>query len=161
MNSKRKEFIFLAVGLVAFASLTPLFLHASHEARRQTLSISIPNLQVSDKERVVGFAIHITSGRIAALPNIPIGWDISVDNNASWNTEIKASTTVGAAALAPAFFREFLVVEKNESLDVPFQISGEIVVTENFATERHSQIGMKDFSIKQKGAQRPSACSSS
>src|SRR5713101_2452117 len=141
MNSKRKEFIFLAVGLVAFAGLTPLFLNASHEARRQTLSISIPNLQVSDKERVVGFAIHITAGRIAALPNIPIGWDTSVDNNASWNTEIKAST-VGAAALAPAFFREFLVVEKNESLGVPFQISGEIVVTENFATERHSRIGM-------------------
>src|SRR5260370_7609397 len=114
MNSKRKEFIFLAVGLVAFASLTPLFLHASHEARRQTLSISIPNLQVSDKERVVGFAIHITSGRIAALPNIPIGWDISVDNNASWNTEIKAPTTVTPAPPPPPPFPNFLLVSKNQ-----------------------------------------------
>src|SRR5258707_13032021 len=143
MNSKRKEFIFLAVGLVAFAGLPPLFAHASHEARRQTLSISIPNLQVSDKERVVGFAIHITSGRIAALPNIPIGWDISVDNKKTWNTEIKASTTVGAAALAPAFFREFFVVEKNESLDVPFQISGEIGGTKDFPTTRPRPIGIK------------------
>ena len=159
MNRKREGFIFRALGLVFLVSLGPLLLHASHEARRQALCVSIPNLQVGNKERVVGFEIHIASGRIAALPNIPIGWNVSVDNNPSWTTEIEASSKVGAAAVAPGFFREFLFIEKAESRDVPFQISGEIVVTEDFATERRIQIGMKDFSIKQTGAHHCSICS--
>jgi hypothetical protein len=138
--------------------LSPLLLHASHEAR-QTLCVSIPNLQLGNKERVVGFEIHVASGRIAALPNIPIGWNVFVDNSPSWATKIEASSKVGAAAVAPGFFREFLFIEKDESLGVPFQISGEIVVTEDFATERRIRIGMKDFSIKQTGAQHSGACS--
>ena len=159
MNRKRKGFIFRALVLVFWVSLGPLLLHARHEARRQTLSVSIPNLQVSDKERVVGFEIHIASGRIAALPSIPIGWNVSVDNNPSWTTEIEASSRVGAAAVPPGYFREFLFIEKDESLNVPFQISGEIVVTDDFATERRIQIGMKDFSIKQTGARHAGTCS--
>ncbi len=159
MNRKREGFIFRTLSLVFLVGLGPLLLPASHEPRRQTLCVSIPNLQVGSKERVVGFEIHIASGRIAALPNIPIGWNVFVDNNPSWTTEIKASSKVGAAAVAPGFFREFLFIEKDESLDVPFQISGEIVVTEDFATERRIRIGMKDFSIKQTESQHPGACS--
>lgn len=158
MNRKREGFIFCALGLVFLLGLGLLLLHASHEARRQTLCVSIPNLQVGTKERVVGFEIHVASGRIAALPNIPVGWSVSVENNPSWTIEIKASSKVGAAAVAPGFFREFLLIEKDESLDVPFQISGEIVVTEDFATERRIQIGMKDFTIKQTGAYHSGAC---
>jgi hypothetical protein len=158
MNRKREGFIFRALGLVFLVSLGSLLLHASHEARRQTLCVSIPNLQVGNKERVVGFEIHIASGRIAALPDIPIGWNVSIDNDPSWNTKIEGSLKVGAAAVAPGFFREFLFIEKDESLDVPFQISGEIVVTEDFATERRIQIGMKDLSIKPTGAQHSGAC---
>jgi hypothetical protein len=126
-------------------------LDVSEAARGQTLSVSIPTLHATGKERVVGFEIHITSGRIAQLPKVPIGWDVSIDNNASWTTEIKASSTVGAAALDPTFFRDFLLVEKNRSLSVPFDIRGEVVVTEDFAAERRIKIEMKDFSIKELG----------
>ncbi len=161
MNRKQEGFVFRALGLVFLVSLGLSLLHASHEAQRQTLCVSIPNLQLSNKVRVVGFQIHIASGRIAALPNIPVGWNVSVDNNPSWTTEIEASSKVGAAAVDPGFFREFLFIEKDESLDVPFQISGEIVVTEDFATETRIQIGMKDFSIKQTGVQHSGACSKS
>lgn len=127
--------------VIALTSVIPVLLHARN------------------KERVVGFEIHVASGRIAALPNIPIGWNMSVDNNPSWTTEIEASSKVGAAAVTSAFFREFLFIEKDESLGAPLQISGEIVVTQDFATERRIQIGMKDFSIKQTRARHSGSCS--
>jgi hypothetical protein len=101
MNRKREGFIFRALGLVFLVILGPLLLHASHEARRQTVCVSIPNLQIGDKERVVGFEIHVGSGRIAALPDIPIGWNVSIDNDPSWNTKIEGSLKVGAAAVPP------------------------------------------------------------
>jgi hypothetical protein len=145
MNNKPKYRLFLAV---AFVALAFGLLRVSEAARRQTIFVSIPALHATSKERVVGFEIHITSGRIAALPNVPIGWNVSIDNNASWNTLIKASSTVGAAAVDPGFFREFLVVEKNESLGVPFDMGGEVVVTEDFATARRIKIGIKDFALR-------------
>lgn len=114
----------------------------------QTVSVSIPNLQTTAKERVIGFELHITSGRIAAVPNVPIGWQISIDNDASWNTVIKASSTVGAAALTGDFFRKFLVVEKNTSLGTPFGVHGEVAVTENFATARRIRIAMADLAMQ-------------
>ncbi len=144
MNNKPKHRLFLALASVALAFG---LLRASEAARRQTLLVSIPALHATSAERVVGFEIHITSGRIAALPNVPIGWNVSIDNDASWNTVIKASSTVGAAAVDSGFFREFLVVEKNESLGVPFDMGGEVVVTEDFATARRIKLRIKDFAM--------------
>ena len=146
MNSGSKRRLSLLLALIA--AILGL-LDVSEAARGQTLSVSIPTLHATSKERVVGFEIHVTSGRIAELPKVPIGWDVSIDNNASWNTEIKASSTVGAAALDPTFFRDFLVVEKNGSLSVPFDIRGEVVVTQDFATERRIKIAIKDFTLKE------------
>lgn len=114
----------------------------------QAVSVSIPNLQNTARERVVGFELHIMSGRIAAVPNVPIGWHISIDNDASWNTVIKASATVGAAALTRDFFRKFVVIERNTSLGAPFSVHGEVAVTKNFATERRIRIGMADLAMQ-------------
>jgi len=137
------------------ASFTPVLVvlalvlvNGSVVAHGQTMSMSIPSLHTTGKERVCGFEIHITAGRIAALPNVPIGWSVSVDNDPSWNTVIKASLEVGAAAVDPSFFRDFLVIEKDESLGVPFDVQGEIVVSEDFATERRIKIGINDFVMK-------------
>ncbi len=158
MNRERKWSAFWALALAVFVSLASLLLHGGPKAPRQTLLVSIPDLHVSGKERVVGFEVHVVSGRIAALPNIPIGWNMSIDNNPSWTTEIVASVKVGAAAVDPGFFREFLLIEKDESLGVPFQMSGEVVVTEDFATERRISIGTKDFDIKESAAQNLGGC---
>jgi len=158
MNREWKFWVFSVVAFVALVGLASLLLHAGPKASRQTLLVSIPDLHVSGKERVVGFEIHVVSGRIAALPNIPMGWNVSIDNNPSWTTGIAASVKVAAAAVAPGFFREFLFIEKNESRDVPLQMSGEVVVTEDFATERHIQIEMKDFRTKETSARNSRGC---
>jgi hypothetical protein len=114
----------------------------------QTLSVSIPSLRLAPNERVVAFEIRVTSGRIASLPNLPIGWHISVDNDPSWNTAIRASSRVGAAALGPDFFRKFVVIEKNTSLGNPFDVVGEVDVTRNFATGRRIKLRMADFVLQ-------------
>jgi hypothetical protein len=158
MNRKRKSFAFRAPVFIAAFSLAVLCSSASHRARRQTFSVSIPNLPVGTKERIVGFEIHVSSGRTAALPNIPIGWNLSVDNDPSWKTELEASSRVGASALAPGFFRNFLCIEKNESLGLPFGIAGEISVTEDFVKARKIPVAMKDIDLKQTVARNDGAC---
>jgi len=144
INKKSKR-VFPSVVLTAVV-LT--LLSWSNAAQGQTMSLSIPALHATSKDRVVGFKFHVKSGRIAQLPNVPIGWNVSVDNDASWNSVIKASSTVGAAAVDPSFLRGFLVVEKNEALGIPFDIEGELVLTEDFKTEKRVKVGVKDLAMK-------------
>ena len=114
---------------------------------RKAAFLSIPTLNVATGERVVGFEFYITSGRIAAMPDVPIGWDVRVENSPSWNTVVRASSLVGAAAVDPSFFKNFLIVEKNDSFRNPFEIRGEIVVTRDFVEERRIRVSMKDIAI--------------
>ncbi len=98
-------------------------------------------------ERIVGFDIDLTSARIAQMPDTPIGWNIAVDNDPSWNTKIEGSTIVAAAALDIDFFRDFVVVEKEGKAPNPFDVKGEIVVSKDFSHVRKIQVGMKDFAM--------------
>jgi hypothetical protein len=147
-STNRALFALLSVAV----TVVPLAVLAAYG---QTMSISIPGLHAASKERVVGFEIHVKSGRIAQLPNVPIGWNVSVDNDASWNTVIKGTSMVGAAAVDPRFFRGFLVVEKNESLGIPFDLEGEVIVTEDFTTERRIKVGIEDLVLKSVAAKAP------
>ena len=116
-------------------------------ARAQTSVVSIPSIQIADGERIVGFEIHVRPGRIAALPTIPIGWNIQIDNDPSWDTSITGSVTVGAAALDCKFFKRFLVVEKSEPMGGHFDIQGEIIVTKDFVTSRRIKLEPSDFKL--------------
>lgn len=134
-------------GQIFLVVLTMLFGSGIGLCQSQTVSVSIPSLHVTRRERVVGFEIHVTSGRVARLSDVPIGWNVSIDNDASWNAVAKGSLTVGAAALDANFFRNFMVIEKNESLGIPFDVRGEVVVTEDFATERRIKITLNDLAL--------------
>ena len=118
------------------------------------MSVSVPHLHLANNERITGFEIHIRSGRIARLPNVPIGWSISVNNDPSWNTAIEGSIAVGAAAVGPDFFRRFMVVEEETGAPrtLPFDIYGEVFVTSDFENERRIKLSMKDFVTKTIGS---------
>lgn len=154
MNEKPRWRVAFALVLVALATVPGYGRAAAH---RQAVSVSIPSLHATGKERVVGFEIHITSGRIIRLSDVPIGWDVSINNDASWNAVARGSSTVGAAAVAPTFFNDFMIVEKDESLGIPFDAQGEVVVTEDFTTERRIKIGIKEFVTKKMAARRAAA----
>lgn len=144
MNSKSVNKTYLFIEIVALVILS------CTTSQCQLVSVSVPALHVSNKERIVGFEIHIRSGRIALLPNTPIGWNFSVDNDPSWNTVIKGSIDVGAAAMDPDFLRDLIVVEmeKDAPSNMPFDLQGEIIVTSDFSSERRIKLSMKDFATK-------------
>ncbi len=144
MNSKSVKRAYIAI---AFAVLVLL---GGARVQCQIVSVSVPVLHVANNERIVGFEIHVRSGRIALLPNIPIGWNISVNNDPSWNTDVKGSIDVGAAAMDPGFLRDFLVVEieKDAPPNMPFGLQGEVIVTSDFLSEKRIKLTMKDFVVK-------------
>jgi hypothetical protein len=139
------QLIVLVTALVTFACMP---------ASGQIMSVSIPKLSLGKGERIVGFELHIRSGRIALLPNIPIGWNMSVNNDPSWQTVVKGSIEVGGAAAGADFLQDFMVIEKEPgtSSDSPFDLCGEVVVTSDFKHERHIKLAMKDFTTKGAGA---------
>ena len=133
-----------------------LLLGGSLHSLAQTMVVSIPALRTQRNERVVGFEIRVRSGKIAQLPYLPIGWSITVDNDPSWNTTVKGSIAVGAAALDPDFLRGFVIVEKEKDAppERPFALDGEVFVTADFSTQRTIRLAGKDFHIE---LRRPSA----
>ena len=144
------------LGILSLAVLTAAavaLLSANARDSQPNLAVSITQFRLNAHERIAAFEVRVASGRIAALPNVPIGWNISVDNDPSWNTKLEGSIRVGAAALDSDFFRDFMLVEKHDSLGLPFQLTGEVVVTKDFDTERRIPLSPGDFSFKPIAAQ--------
>ena len=143
--------------LLLSAALTALVFLAPGETGRpagpepphtQFVSVSLPKLQLAAGERVVGFHFEVTAGRIAQIPDMPIGWSISVDNDPSWNTNVDASIRVAAAAIDPSFFQNFAVIEKAGNAESAFGLAGEVDVSTDFSKVRKIQVAMKDFTVR-------------
>ena len=138
----------LRLAVLLTATLTALLLpRGVQPSRKQLALVSLPDLRVAAGERVVSFHFELTSARIAQIPDVPIGWNISVDNDPSWNTKIDASTIVAAAAVDVEFFKGFVVVEKEQNIRNPFEVKGKIAVSKDFSNVRTIQVGTKDFAI--------------
>jgi hypothetical protein len=129
----------LALVIVVIA---PTARPAPKAAKLETLSIEA--LHITPGERVVGFDLMITSGRVAKVLKAPIGWSISVENDPSWNTKISGSILVAAATVNPSFFHDFAAIEKNETLGSVFHVRGDVIVSRDFVKERRIPITMRD-----------------
>jgi hypothetical protein len=152
MNRGSKLALFLAIALTTsllLVSEAAERIVGAASPHRQFVSVSLPTLRIGAGERVVGFEFEVTSGRIAQITDIPIGWNISVDNDASWNTKIHASVLVAAAALDGPYFKDFAVIEKKGNTGDPFEIKGKIAVSTDFSKVREIQVGMKDFTVRE------------
>jgi hypothetical protein len=102
----------------------------------ELLKLSIPAVALDPGERVVGFQIQLKGAAVRRITNVPVGWSLSIDNDASWNTNLKATVQVGAAALGADFLRDFVTVEKNEFGDLTFDANVVVAVTKDFVRER-------------------------
>jgi len=80
-------------------------------------------------ERVVAFRVLTIGAGIVAVPHIPMGWSISIDNDASWATNVSGSIQVGAAAVEPEALRNFLIIELAPEPSPPLKLTGEIVAS--------------------------------
>jgi hypothetical protein len=117
-----------------------------HNDQRYTLTV--PNLRLEPGERVVGFSVEVDSGRIVSAPNAPIGWNLTIDNDPSWRTNLTATVIVGAAALDARFFNNFVVIEKSSLGGVPFTVRCEVDVTKDWQSVRHIQVEQGDLVLR-------------
>ena len=70
-----------------------------------TASVSVRHIDLSAGERVVSFHIGLTGAVVQDVVKLPIGWNLTIDNNSSWLTGISGNSIVGAAALMPTSSR--------------------------------------------------------
>jgi hypothetical protein len=117
--------------------------------KMETYSVSVSELETSSGEVIVSFAINVTAGAIQSVVNIPVGWYLAVDNDASWQTKIKANTIIGAASLSVEDLRRMkLIIKKNEFMDLKFGLSGIVCFTKDYKKERQLSLRMTNFSIR-------------
>lgn len=145
MYSKRTH---LEVLLIITVCIT--FILANEAFTGEMFILSIPQLATAKQEKIVGFKVNVTAGRIVSFPNAPIGWNITINNDPSWHTQVIGSIIVGAASLGSIFFRDFLTIEKYEFMGLKFNVDAEIVVTEDFEIERHLYLKMKNLSLRKR-----------
>jgi hypothetical protein len=143
IKAERLRRLFIIATAVALTAVTG----GSKPPVGAILSVSIPALHIAAGERVVGFDFQVESGRIVQVPDMPIGWNISVDNDPSWNTKINAAIIVAAAAVDALFFKHFLVIEKEAAPNSPFDMKGEVIVSKDFSATRRISVGMSDLTL--------------
>ncbi|HUA32513.1 MAG TPA: hypothetical protein VMA09_02830 [Candidatus Binataceae bacterium] len=134
----------------AIWSFLPILMLAPAAFAQQTTEyiVSIPKLRVSTDDSVVSFEVDVTAGAFESASNLPVGWYIAIDNDASWQTKITANTTVGAAALKPEEFEKLrFSIDKNESGGLKFRLSGIVSVTKDFQKSRPIPLKMGDFAV--------------
>jgi hypothetical protein len=118
--------------------------------------ICLKNNHFADNERIIGFEVKITSGKVDSFLSVPIGWSINIDNDPSWQTKITGSFAVGAAALRPDLLSNIIRIEKNESIDLRFNIEIDIIVTKDFEKERTIHLKMNDLILRKETKIAPS-----
>jgi len=107
---------------------------------------SIQNVQLRSGERIVGLELHIVAGAFDSFDSLPVGWYITIDNDASWQTSVEANARVGAAALDMGSLRKIRVgILENEFNDLKFQVSGTVIVTTDFVNERRIELTANNF----------------
>lgn len=116
------------LGIVPWlATMTLLRAGPALAASTPTLLVeSIKPPPLHENERVTSFDIELRGARVWALPNLPMGWLVRVNNDPSWETSVSGSIIVGAAGLEPSAFSRFFVIEKYAGTQgaIPFSIRG-------------------------------------
>ena len=137
--------------LPRFIGLIGVFLMvvASASAAEKTglCAVSISNVTVSSGEVIGAFEIDVTAGVIETVQNLPVGWYLTVDNDASWRTKITANTTVGAASLTPEQLKKIRLVIRKDETYLTFKLSGMVSVTKDYQKERKLELTTSDFAV--------------
>lgn len=92
---------------------------------------------------------HVSAGAFEDVGALPVGWHLTIDNDASWQTSLEATVDVGAAALNASSLNQMRFgVLKNEFGDLKFRVSGTVIVTTDFVDERRIELTALNFALK-------------
>ena len=143
MNLKRSACLLFSLCLI----LSLLSINAV-AAGPQRSTLSVQTIKVMAGERIVSFEIRITAGAFRTISDLPLGWTVDIDNDASCHTKVAGSLMVGAAALSPEELKKLkFLMEKNEFEGLKFQIEGTVSVTEDFVKTRNIQLNSTNFRL--------------
>ncbi len=109
--------------------------------------LTVKDFKLAGTERIVGYKLKVTSGRIASLGKVPIGWNVTIDNDPSWNTTVTGSIIVAAAAIKPDYFSRFIQIEKFKQEGISFDFELEITTTTDFEKEKTIILGKKHLAL--------------
>lgn len=85
--------------LKSIALASAILILAGNALASEYYKLSLAGIKLGENERIAGFDISVRSGRIEALPSLPTGWHLIIDNDPSWTTKIQGIAIVGAAFL--------------------------------------------------------------
>lgn len=109
--------------------------------------LSFKNLNLLDDERITSFSIAFLSGKINSYYNVPLGWQIEIDNHESWNTKMTGNAGVGAASLREVDFSNFVKIEKSRFAKGQIEIKAELTTTIDFDKENKIAINKKNIEL--------------
>ncbi len=106
----------------------------------------LEGVRLLDGERVVSIDVSVVAGDFAAVSGLPPGWQVNIDNDASWHTSLKGDAQLGAAALDAGSVQKMrMLVHKFEFGDLKFHLAGTLVVTKNFVDLRKVPLEARNF----------------
>jgi hypothetical protein len=71
--------------------------------------LSFRTFRVAPSERVSKFDLHLRPAMIVGFRSIPVGWQINIDNDPSWITEVSGIAVVGTADPEEQAFRPWFL----------------------------------------------------
>jgi hypothetical protein len=105
--------------------------------------LSLEKSSLPKGERITGFKVSIDSGRVYSIPRLPEGWNIVVENDPSWCTNIQGRFLGNDAVVerpGKEFPMGFLIIEKLQeqkvSHDVPFRVTVSLFIDDGREMER-------------------------
>ena len=112
-----------------------------------TVSVSVRHLDLSRGERVVSFQIALSGAVMQDVVNLPVGWNLTIDNNASWQTNLNGQSIVGAAALNANEIEKLRLTVKKDASISKFTVSGVVSATKDWEKFREIPLKADDFVV--------------
>lgn len=115
-------------------------------AQDESYHLVLQGIHLQAGERIEGVDISIKAGAFAGVSGLPAGWTITVDNDPSWQTNLKGDAKVGAATVDASSIQKLnIVIHKFEFGDLKFQVSGTLLVTMDFESLRKIPLSRENF----------------
>jgi hypothetical protein len=137
--------VLTTLGLLLAVSASAVPLDAAKDSK--LMAVAISHVETFGKERVVLFEVDLNAAMVKSVSNVPKGWNVVIDNDASWQSKVTGNVLVGAAALSPEELKQIRLVVEKEGSPSKFAVTGSLSVTENFEQTRHVQLRNSDFEV--------------
>lgn len=107
----------IAIGCL-FALISVFFISCSHPSKKY-LRLCVGEVQLQADEKIIAFDLSIEGATFDSLPKIPLAWTLSLSNNSSGLTTLKAGAISYSAGLDPSGLGYLATFVKTEFSDNP------------------------------------------